>query len=74
MIERPQPSNVEAEKAVIGALLIENDAYGAMGPLSAQEFFRDAHRKIFDAISFLLNSGRAADLVALKNELDSRGC
>ena len=73
MSDRPQPSNVEAEKAVIGALLIENDAYGAMGPLSAQEFFRDAHRKIFDAISFLLNSGRAADLVALKNELDSRG-
>lgn len=73
--ERTLPNNLEAERAVLGAILLHNDAYEQVSPiLAAGDFFRDAHRRIYKAIDRILEwkDGRA-DLVTLKEELGKRG-
>ena len=47
--DRTLPHNLEAEKSVLGAILINNDAFNqAAEVIDARDFFRDAHRRIFD--------------------------
>ncbi len=49
MAERTLPHNLEAEKSVLGAILINNQAFNqAAEVIDAQDFFRDAHRRIFE--------------------------
>ena len=46
---RTLPHNLEAERSVLGAILIDNDAMNvAAAMIDAKAFFRDAHRRIFD--------------------------
>src|SRR6478736_10006776 len=71
--ERTLPHNLEAERSVLGAILLHNDAFNlAAEVIDSRDFFRDAHRRIFDAIVKLAERGDAVDLVTLKEEL-SRG-
>jgi replicative DNA helicase len=71
--ERTLPHNLEAERSVLGAILLHNDAFNlAAEVIDSRDFFRDAHRRIFDAIVRLAERGDAIDLVTLKEEL-SRG-
>ena len=52
--ERPLPHNLEAEKCVLGAVLIHNDAFNhAAELLDSRDFYRDAHRRIFDKLSLI---------------------
>jgi replicative DNA helicase len=68
--ERTLPHNLEAEKSVLGAILIHNDAFNHAAELiDARDFFRDAHRRIFDKMIALSERGDAIDLVTLKDEL-----
>ena len=47
--ERTLPHNLEAERSVLGAILLHNDAFNlAAEVIDANDFFRDAHRRIFD--------------------------
>jgi replicative DNA helicase len=70
---RTLPHNLEAEKSVLGAILIHNDAFNAAAEvIDAGDFFRDAHRRIFDRMVALNERGDAIDFVTLKEEL-SRG-
>ena len=47
--ERTLPHNLEAERSVLGAILIQNDAYNrAVELLRPEDFYRDAHRRIFE--------------------------
>jgi replicative DNA helicase len=72
--DRRSPANIEAERSVIGAMLIDNAAYALIAAkLAAGDFFRDAHRKIYGAAAHLLDQGSVLDLVSLKEELDRRG-
>src|SRR3954451_2057630 len=71
---RTLPHNLDAEKSVLGAILIHNDAFNAAAEvIDAGDFFRDAHRRIFDRIVALNESGDAIDFVTLKEELSRRG-
>ena len=48
-MERTLPHNLEAEKCVLGAILINNHAFNqAAEVIDSGDFFRDAHRRIFD--------------------------
>jgi replicative DNA helicase len=68
--ERTLPHNLEAEKSVLGAILIHNDAFNhAAEVIDAHDFFRDAHRRIFNKMVALSERGDAIDLVTLKDEL-----
>ncbi|PYR93691.1 MAG: replicative DNA helicase [Acidobacteria bacterium] len=72
--ERTLPHNLEAEKSVLGAVLIHNDAFNNAAELiDARDFFRDAHRRIFDKMVVLSERGDAIDLVTLKEELQRAG-
>jgi replicative DNA helicase len=67
--ERTLPHNLEAERAVLGAILIRNDALNvATEFVDAHDFFRDAHRAVFDTMVLLSERGKAIDLVTLKDE------
>ena len=68
--ERTLPHNLEAERSVLGAILLHNDAFNlAAEVIDSRDFFRDAHRRIFDKMVKLAERGDAIDLVTLKEEL-----
>ena len=72
--ERTLPHNLEAEKSVLGAILIHNAAFNhAAELLDSRDFFRDAHRRIFDRMVALSERGDAIDFVTLKEELTRAG-
>jgi replicative DNA helicase len=72
--ERTLPHNLEAERSVLGAILIQNDAYNtAVELLLPEDFYRDAHRRIFDKIIALAERRSAVDFVTLKEELARGG-
>ncbi len=73
--ERTLPANLEAERSVLGAILLHNDAYEVVnGVIGANDFFRDAHRRIYAALDRLLEwKDGSADLTLLKEELNKHG-
>jgi len=72
--ERTLPHNLEAEKSVLGAILIHNEAFNHAAELiDSRDFFRDAHRRIFDKMVSLSERSEAIDLVTLKEELRRSG-
>jgi replicative DNA helicase len=71
---RTLPHNLEAERSVLGAILLHNDAFNlAAEIIDSGAFFRDAHRRIFDKMVKLVERGDAIDLVTLKEELGRSG-
>src|SRR2546423_12631970 len=72
--ERTLPHNLEAERSVLGAILLHNDAFNlAAEVIDAGDFFRDAHRRIFEKMVKLSERHDAIDLVTLKEELGRSG-
>jgi replicative DNA helicase len=64
------PHNAEAERTVLGAVLIDNAAFNAAAEiLSRDDFYREPHRRIFDAMAALAERSQPIDLVTLKDEL-----
>ncbi len=62
------PRNIEAEQALIGALLANNKAYEKISEFLRPEHFSDPiHTKIYDVISRLIQKGHVADVITLKN-------
>ncbi len=72
--ERTLPHSLDAERSVLGAILIDNEAYNvAASVLDPRAFFRDAHRRIFDRMIALAERSQPIDLVTLKEELERAG-
>src|SRR4051794_5973201 len=70
----PTPHDFEAEKAVLGAGLINNATISsALERVSSDDFFRQVHGRILAVMVELHRSGTPVDLVTLKSELDRRG-
>jgi replicative DNA helicase len=73
-LERALPHSLEAERTVLGSILIENEAFHhAAEVLHEQDFYRDAHRRIFAKMAALSARGDAIDLVTLKEEISRAG-
>jgi replicative DNA helicase len=71
--DRALPANVEAEKSILGAILLDNRAnVEAAQSLSENDFSLDAHRRIFGAMSDLMSANTPIDIVTLGEELDER--
>ena len=72
--EHTLPHNLEAERSVLGAILIHNDAFNvAAEVIDSRDFFRDAHRRVFDKMVDLNERNQVIDLVTLKDELGRSG-
>ena len=64
------PANVDAEKTILGAILLDNAAHAeAAEKLQPDDFSLDSHRRIFQRMGELLTAQRAVDIVTLSNEL-----
>jgi replicative DNA helicase len=73
-MDRTLPHNLEAEKAVLGAILINNQVFNqAAEVIDAQDFFRDAHQRIWNKMVGLTDRSEAIDPVTLKDELVRSG-
>ena len=68
------PSNFEAEEAVLGAILIDNEALHEIGHfLKPMHFYREVHKWIYEAILYLSKTRTPIDMITLSEELSSRG-
>ena len=73
-IDKIPPQNLEAEMAVLGAMLLDENAISsAVESLEADSFYNDSHRKIFSAILNLYQVNKAVDLITLADELKKTG-
>ncbi len=64
------PQSLEAEESVLGGILIENDALNlVLDTVKSEDFYRKAHRKIFDCAVNLYERNEPVDLITLTNEL-----
>src|SRR6187401_1484560 len=74
MAERVLPHNLEAEKSVLGAILINNTTFNqAAEVVDSADFFRDAHRRIWEKMVALTDRSEPVDVVTLKDELTRSG-
>jgi replicative DNA helicase len=71
---RIPPQSLEAEQAVLGAMLLDRDAIGrALEILTPECFYRESHRAVFESIASLYERGLAGDLIGVSEELRARG-
>ncbi len=67
------PANVEAERSILGAILLENLAYNqAAEHLRPEDFFLDSHRRIYSRMIDLAETSRPIDMITLVEELDRK--
>ncbi|HTZ33969.1 MAG TPA: replicative DNA helicase [Methylomirabilota bacterium] len=73
-LERPLPSNLDAERSILGAILLDNSVLNtAIESLKADDFFLPQHRQVFNQMIALGEAQHAIDLVTLTEELHRRG-
>jgi len=73
-IERTPPHDLDAEVSVLGSMLLDNEIIGeVVTRLRADDFYREAHRRLFDTMTALYDSGKGVDAVILREELRRRG-
>jgi replicative DNA helicase len=69
-LERTLPHNVDAEKSVLGAILVNNENYyRVLESLRPEDFYLDGHRVIFRKMVELIERSRAIDLITIQEEL-----
>ncbi|MCX7793412.1 MAG: replicative DNA helicase, partial [Thermodesulfovibrionales bacterium] len=72
--DRVLPQNIEAEQSVLGAILLDNEAISsALEILEPSDFYREAHRKIFNAMIELFERREPIDLITLTDYMRSAG-
>jgi len=71
--ERGLPASIDAERSILGAILLDNHSYNeAAEKISADDFALDSHRRVFGRMAELIDAGRAVDIVTLAEELAKR--
>ncbi|MHB8174021.1 MAG: DnaB-like helicase N-terminal domain-containing protein, partial [Nitrospirota bacterium] len=80
LLLRKPPQNLDAEQSILGAILLENTSIDkALELIMPDDFYKEAHRKIFLAMIDLADHGEAIDLITLpealrkKEELEKTG-
>jgi len=73
-IGRIPPNSLEAEQSVLGALLIDNEAVSVVAEiLKPDDFYRQDHKEIFEAVLDLFETGKPIDIISAKEQLKVRG-
>lgn len=74
LLNKVQPSDVIAEQAVLGSMLVDKDAViAAIETLKPDDFYRDDNREIYSAMLELYGTGGNIDTITLKQQLNLRG-
>lgn len=69
-MNRTSPHDLEVERSVLGAILVHNEAFAvAAATIGPRDFFRKAHRRIFEKMTLLRARGEPIEFVTIKNEL-----
>jgi replicative DNA helicase len=69
-LEKTLPNNLEAERSILGAILLDDKAVlTVFETLRSQDFYLESHRRVFEKMLQLMNASRPIDLVTLKDEL-----
>ena len=78
--DRVPPQNIDAEQALLGALILDREAiFSVMEHVGTGDFYKEAHRIIYDCLLSLNNRNEPVDLVTLveefrrRNDLDNVG-
>lgn len=73
-LTRPLPQNIEAEQAVLGAILIDGYIINqVLNILTSEDFYRESHRKMFDAMAELERNNKPIDILSVFDYLKSDG-
>ena len=73
-LSRVMPQNIDAERAVLAAMLLDSDvAEEAMSHITAAEFYRPSHQKIFESMTELYGRNEPIDHLTLADRLQARG-
>src|SRR5258706_14774406 len=73
-VEKGLPQNAEAERAVLGSILLDPAAISLVVPILEQEdFYSDKHQRIFRGMLDLFERSSEIDLLTLKEELNAGG-
>ncbi len=68
-IGKPLPQNPEAERSVLGSILIDNQAfYRVIGHVREEDFYKDQHRLIFATMAKLATASREIDILTIKDD------
>ncbi|HBF12709.1 MAG TPA: replicative DNA helicase [Deltaproteobacteria bacterium] len=68
------PQNLEAESALLGAILIDNDSINrVMDVVTPTDFYREAHRRIYEAMMALSEKNEPTDILTVSNLLQAEG-
>lgn len=74
LLDRVPPQNLEAEQSVLGSMMIDRNALEkGIDILRAEDFYREAHQVIFDALLSMAERAEPVDIVTVQEELRSRG-
>ncbi len=72
-LNKPLPSNVESERVILGAILLDNDLVTqAIEQLGVEDFYSPNHRRIFRAMISLFEHGERIDPILIGEELKKR--
>jgi len=71
-LERGLPASIDAERSILGAILLESLLFDQAAELKPDDFSLGAHRRIFSRMRDLQDSGRPVDMITLAEELDRR--
>ena len=73
-LDKPLPSNPDAERSVLGSILIDNEAFfRVVEIIDTNDFFKEPHRVIFRAMARLADQSRPIDILTLNEELGRQG-
>lgn len=70
--QRELPANIEAEQALLGAMIINNDALEAVRSkvvLTGAHFYEPIHREIYEAITSMVDAGRHATMITIRDRV-----
>ncbi len=74
LLGKSLPCHLEAERAVLGSLLFNDEHFSLVSEIvAADDFYSPAHKMIFSALSMVKQSQRRIDLVTLQDELEKQG-
>ena len=74
LTDRLPPQHIEAERGVLGSILLDNDnLHEIVSFLRVEDFYRDAHQVIYKAVRDLYDLGKGIDAITLFDELTRRG-
>lgn len=74
LLEKPLPSSQDAEKVILGAILLDNDFISeVVGALDPDDFYTPFHRRVYTAMRVLFESSRTIDPILIGEELKKDG-